>query len=405
MNSRSDFDVAVVGRGAIGAAAALGLAQSGLRVALLGRSDTAASAAPAGAPTRWDTRVFALSPASRALLQRLRVWEAMPSARIAPVYDMRVYPHAGRSATEMHFDAYRARMDALAWIVENQALAGTIAQAAGYAGVTAIDATVTDVQVDEPGSAGRARLHLDGGREIAVRLIVAADGADSPLRERAGIESTSRDYPQRAVVANFDTERPHGDTAWQWFGAHGVLALLPLPAESPGRGRCSMVWSAPSVLADELLHVPHGVLEARVADISGGALGALATMSEPRSFQLRLLKVARLMANRLILVGDAAHVIHPLAGQGMNLGFGDIASLLDVVAGRESFRDLSDPLLWRRYERARRMPVASMQQVTDGLQRVFGPLPRPIEAIRDLGWQVAARSAWIRRQLVSRAAG
>jgi 2-polyprenylphenol 6-hydroxylase len=134
-------------------------------------------------------------------------------------------------------------------------------------------------------------------------------------------------------------------------------------------------------------------------------LGQLTAIAPARAFRLRLLKVDRLVGSRLVLVGDAAHVIHPLAGQGMNLGFGDVGTLLDVVAGREPYRDLSDPLLWRRYERARRTPVASMQQVTDGLQRVFGPLPRPVEALRDLGWEVVARSPWIRRQLVSRAAG
>jgi 2-polyprenylphenol 6-hydroxylase len=407
MVQRSDFDVAVVGRGAIGAAAALGLAQSGLRVALVGPPEGARGAANAssGAPGDWDARVFALSPATRALLHRLRVWQALPASRIAPVYDMRVQPQAGGSGTELHFDAYRARVDALAWIVENRALAGTLVQAAAYAGVTAVDANVDAVDADEPGPAGRARLRLDGGRELSARLVVAADGADSPIRQGAGIVSHARDYPQRAVVANFDTARPHGDCAWQWFGAHGVLALLPLPAGTPERGRCSMVWSAPSQLADELLALPHGAIAARVAEVSDGVLGELSMITEPRAFRLRLVRVDRLIANRTVLVGDAAHVIHPLAGQGMNLGFGDVGGLLDVVAGRESYRDLSDPLLWRRYERARRTPVATMQQVTDGLQRVFGPLPRPIEAIRDLGWEVVARSPWIRRQLVSRAAG
>jgi 2-polyprenylphenol 6-hydroxylase len=403
MTQRSDFDVAVVGRGAVGAASALGLAQSGLRVALVGLPEGAS--VTAGGSDDWDARVFALSPATRALLHRLRVWQSMPASRIAPVYDMRIQPRAGTSATELHFDAYRARVDALAWIVENRALAGTLVQAAAYAGVTAIDANVDGVAADEPGPAGRVRLRLDGGRELSARLVVAADGAESPIREAVGIASHSRDYPQRAVVANFDTARPHGDCAWQWFGAHGVLALLPLPAGSPERGRCSMVWSAPSQLADELLALPQHALAAQVADVSGGVLGEMTMITAPRTFRLRLVRVDRLIANRTVLVGDAAHVIHPLAGQGMNLGFGDVGCLLDVVAGREPYRDLSDPLLWRRYERARRTPVASMQQVTDGLQRLFGPLPRPIEAVRDLGWELVARSPWIRRQLVSRAAG
>jgi 2-polyprenylphenol 6-hydroxylase len=399
MEHRNDFDVAVVGRGAVGAAAALGLAQAGLRVAWVGPLDPGALAGSHG----WDSRIFALAPATRELLQRLRIWDAMPAERIAPVYDMRVRNDGG-GTPELHFDAYRGRVDALAWIVENRSLMRPLAEGARYAGVSAVDDAVEGIDVDPPGTSGRARLRLARGRELSVRLVVAADGAESRLREWSGIGVRRHDYPQRAVVANFDTTLPHGDCAYQWFGEHGVLALLPLPADAPDRGRCSMVWSAPHALADELLALPAEGLAARVGEASQRVLGELATITPARAFPLRLLKVVRMVAPRVVLAGDAAHVMHPLAGQGMNVGFGDVARILEVVRGREPYRDLSDELLWRRYERARREAVALMQDVTDGLQRAFDALPEPLVGLRDLGWRVVANSGWIRRRLIGQAA-
>jgi 2-octaprenylphenol hydroxylase len=400
MNARTRFDVAVAGRGAVGAAAALGLAQAGLSVAWIGP----APRLPAEA-SGWDARVYALSPASRELLRTLRVWDALPAGRIAPVHDMRVYPGPQADAPELHLDAYSARIDALAWIVENRTLMRPLEDALRFAGVTAIDDAVTATTHEGSGAAGRMRLELESGRSVSARLVVAADGADSALRTLAGIEPRVRDYDQHAVVANFDTTLPHGDTAYQWFGPElGVLALLPLPADSPEVGRTSMVWSAPEALARELLALEPAALAARVAEASHGVLGRMTAITPAQGFALRLVRVPRLIAHRLVLVGDAAHAMHPLAGQGMNVGFGDVAEMLAVLRGREFYRDLGDPLLWRRYERARREAVTTMQDATDGLQRLFGPLPAPLAGLRDLGWRVVARSGWLRRQMIARAA-
>ncbi|RPH43456.1 MAG: hypothetical protein EHM87_13685 [Burkholderiales bacterium] len=396
------FDVVVVGRGAVGAAAALGLAQAGQRVGWVGPA-----ARPGAAATDmegWDSRVFALSPGTRDLLRTLRVWDAMPAARIAPVYDMRVYGGAQADAPELHLDAYSGRVDALAWIVENRTLVRTLDAALGFAGVTSIDDAVTALSVED-GPQGRATLELASGRAIAAKLVVAADGADSTLRTLAGIEPRVRDYGQRGVVANFDTALPHGDTAFQWLGEQlGILALLPLPAGSSERGRASMVWSAPDALADELLALSPEALAERVAEASHRTLGTLTTITPAQSFPLRLVKVPRLIAPRMVLVGDAAHAMHPLAGQGMNVGFGDVAVLLEVLQGREPFRELGDPLLWRRYERARREAVSLMQDATDGIKRAFGPLPGPLVGLRDLGWRTVARSDWLRRRMIAQAA-
>lgn len=411
MQNAPSFDIAVIGRGAIGAALALGCAQAGLRVCRVGpagnpaaiSADTAAFEASAGA-IGWDARVYALSPATRDLLSQLRVWDALPAARMAPVYDMRVFGGLMPDAPELHLDAYSGQVEALAWILENRALMRTLEGALSFTAVHSVDDTVQGLEQQGEGVAGRARISLSGGGTVQARLVIAADGADSSVRALAGIESTVRPYGQRAVVANFDASLPHADTAWQWFDpAIGVLALLPLPTQEPSQGRVSMVWSAPEALADELMAMPVQALADRVHQASQGRLGTLTLITPPQAFALRLVRVARLIGPRLVLAGDAAHAVHPLAGQGMNLGFADVAQILAVLKGREPHRDLADPMLWRRYERARREPVALMQATTDGLQRLFGPIPQPLAQVRDLGWRAVARSGWMRRRLVAHA--
>jgi ubiquinone biosynthesis UbiH/UbiF/VisC/COQ6 family hydroxylase len=395
------FDALVAGRGAVGAAAALGLAQSGMKVGVVA---PARAAEPAPDTADWDARVLALSPAARSLLQSLRAWDAMDASRIAPVYDMRIYPAARADAPELHFGAYEACVEALAWIVENRNLQSALDRALAFAGVTPVDARVAAIDTSAPGAAA---VGLDDGRTLHARLVVGADGAASPLRHMLGIDSTETEYPQRAVVANFETELPHRDCAMQWFGDHGILALLPLPGN-----RASIVWSAPLPLADTLLQLDAEALAARVAEVTQRALGSLVRITPQQAFPLRLIEVSRMIAPRVALVGDAAHVVHPLAGQGMNLGFGDVQQLLDTLRAREPWRDPGDALLLRRYERARREPVAMMRLTTDALQKLFDPqsaasLPwplRPFVGARELGWRAVASSAWLKRRLIAHAA-
>ncbi len=399
-------DIAVVGRGPIGVSVALALVRLGRSVALVGLpSDGRAQPAPGE-----DTRVFAISAPSAALLRELGVWPSLDASRTHPVHRMRVFPSTVANASALEFDAYDAAVSSLASIVEGGELIRVLEQALRFSAVRVLDGEVSAV---EHGAHSYVLLRLADGREVQSRLIVAADGAQSVVRALAGIDAQFRDYGQAALVGSFLSAKPHRDTAFQWFGEHGILALLPLPAapsaDPPGfRGRVSMVWSASVALADELSALPASELAERVGALSGDALGALAPLSGIARYPLRLGRVGTVIGHRLALVGDAAHVVHPLAGQGMNLGFGDVAALRDALAGA------SDPgarSFLRRYERSRAEPVLALRAVTDGLQRLFdsrriaslGPLAPPVLLARDLGWRLVAASPLLRRHLAARA--
>ncbi|GMV03424.1 MAG: hypothetical protein AMXMBFR52_30790 [Burkholderiales bacterium] len=418
-------DVAVVGRGAVGLTAALALARIGLPTTLIGAPPSVDAGTAAGDDVDpWDLRVFALSPATRALLESIGVWHALDAARIAPVYDMRVFPAFSSDRDVLHFSAYEARVEALAWIVEQRNLMRALGQAVRFAGLPIVDEAFDCIDADpralQPVSGtvpeSTISVGLEGGRRLSVRLLVGADGAGSRVRESAALAWSVSDYPQRALVAHFDTERPHRDIAWQWFGRDGILALLPLPlppatASDAPQGRVSMVWSAPPELADALLAMTPGELAARVQQAAGAALGTMSAISRVQAFALRLGRVASMVGHRVALVGDAAHLVHPLAGQGMNLGFGDVAALVRVLREGASGGDPGDRLLLRRYVRARAEPVAAMRSATDALQRLFDPTRRPapaalaplVELALALGWRAVAGSRWFRRQLVAQA--
>jgi ubiquinone biosynthesis UbiH/UbiF/VisC/COQ6 family hydroxylase len=233
---------------------------------------------------------------------------------------------------------------------------------------------------------------------------VAADGAGSAVRAAAGISAEEHGYDQTAVVANFAAERPHQSTAFQWFSDQGVVALLPLP-DHGGSPAVSLVWSAPAALAAELLAADPDALAQRATARSNNALGRLTPLGAARGFPLKQMKVAHLVGPRLALVGDAAHVVHPLAGQGLNLGLADVSELLAVTGGREVFRDTGDPVVLRRYARRRAEPIGLMGLATDGLARLFGiddPLAR---RLRNGGMSLVNRIGPLKRALIRQALG
>ncbi|MFM0218996.1 MULTISPECIES: UbiH/UbiF family hydroxylase [Paraburkholderia] len=383
------FDAAVIGGGLVGKTAALALTQGGLRVALL-----AQPCAPLDAGASFDSRVYALSSSSQALLERLRVWQALDLSRLGPVYDMRVY---GDAHAELHFSAFQASVPQLAWIVESSVIERALDAALRFQpNLTWIDsrAQALDFTADS-GSVG-----LANGSVLAADLLVGADGAHSWVRAQIGSKMNRRDYRQTGVVANFKAEKPHGETAYQWFKDGEIIALLPMPD-----GHVSLVWSARTEHAERLIALDPAQLAAEVERVTGGQLGGLDCVTPAQGFPLALQTVDRLVAPRVALVGDAAHLIHPLAGQGMNLGLRDVAALADVVAGKESFRDLGDMVLLRRYERARREDIRALMIATDGLQKLFS-VPGPLaKIVRNSGMAFVGAQPFIKRWLVSAALG
>ena len=245
------------------------------------------------------------------------------------------------------------------------------------------------------------RLTLADGRRLRAALVVGADGGASPTRELSGIERDGRPYSQAAVVAHLTTERPHADTAWQRFLHSGPIALLPLRD-----GRVSIVWTTTPAEAESLVGLPAEEFSARVTEASGGALGALKLASGRARFPLALWHAREYCRSRIALVGDAAHTIHPLAGQGANLGLLDCACLVEVLSGAlAAGEDWTGLRVLRRYERWRRSENALMMSVVDGLNRLFGAANPVVSSFRRLGMSMLAQQSPLRRALIEHALG
>ena len=367
-------DLIVVGGGPVGAS--LARAVRDLSVVLLARERRVPEVRTEG---RFDARVYALSPANVAFL-------GLDARDLTAVHAMRVFGDAG---ARIEFDAYRAGVPALAYIVEDAEL-----QNALWRGLEVEIGHCEGLAVEHD----CVRVRLDGGRELAAKLVVAADGAQSRIRDFAGIPAAVKAYGQSAVVANFACERPHRNTAYQWFQRGPVLALLPLPGN-----HVSMVWSLPEGEAARIAGLEPAELAAEVQAASQGALGAFSVVTQPRTYALRRLSARRMVAPRVALVGDAAHVIHPLAGQGLNLGLQDARSLSRVLAEREPTRDAGDWRLLRRYERSRAEPILAMDTMVDGLYRFFGAKGAFAAGLRNRGLNLTDRLEVVKNLLIRQA--
>jgi ubiquinone biosynthesis UbiH/UbiF/VisC/COQ6 family hydroxylase len=394
-------DVCIVGNGAIAKTAALGFAQAGHSVTLLVPPARPAPEAPAtsAAEKPWDVRVYALNHTAHTLLASLKVWGALDMARVAPV-DSMVVNGDGKDAGGLMFDAFGAHAGTLAWIVEDSNLNNALDAALKFAhNVHVVSGRACKLASSDSG----ATVRLEDGSTIASDLVLGADGRDSWVRGQCDIGIDYRSYHQRAVVANFSCEKPHHGVAHQWFTcSEGIVALLPLPGN-----RVSLVWSAPETLADTLMDESLGELAIRLGEFAEEKLGCLKPLQpeDVKAVPLALVRPHAIVAPRVALVGDAAHVVHPLAGHGMNLGFGDIVDLLKVINEREDRRSIGDERVLARYARARKEEVLLMQLATDGLERLFGANLEPLRVIRNLGLNLLDKLPVVKRRLMAHAMG
>jgi len=388
-----NVDVAIIGGGLVGGSLAVALANAGISVALVDASTAKETAKDAA--SGFDQRVFALRPASRQFLENCGIWRHVDEALITPVYRMLVTGDDGVS--RLTFDAYRSGISELAVIAENGVLHTAVRSALSERDLVTC---LTGRRCEDVSWEGEAvSVSLDSGETIGAQLIVAADGANSRVRQLAGIEVMQSAYDHSAVVANFRTSKAHGGTAWQWFRPEGVLALLPLPGT-----HVSMVWSTQQDHADELMRLDAAQLSDRVTEASGGVAGALTSVGAAAAFPLRLMRAASVVGPRLALVGDAAHNVHPLAGQGLNLGLGDAQSLVEAIE-RRGPDEAGSPAVLARYRRSRAEETAAMAFATDGLHRLFQSSAPGVAWLRNTGLRLTERFAPLKSILVKHAAG
>ena len=382
------YDVLIIGGGLVGASLAAALKPSGLSVALVETQPMPV------AYEGWDSRIYAISPGSAAFLGQCGAWQRLDMNRVQKVEQMRVF--GDDSGAELEFSAYQLGAPELAFILE-----GRLLQQALWQGLQQQD----NLTLFHPARCASLAWHddatslqLSDGREIRARLAIGADGRDSWVRQQAGIIEPPTLYQQHGVVANFIAEKPHRGTAFQWFQPDGILALLPMPQQM-----VSMVWSVSPEKSEALLQLAHEELCAQVAAASQHTLGALKMVTPPAAFPLRLLHLPHIVMPRLALVGDAAHNVHPLAGQGVNLGFRDARQLAQVLLARGPQQDCGDIHLLRRYERARQEDIVSMQLTTDALKKLFVNDNPLLRTMRNLGLNATNRIAPLKKLLARHA--
>lgn len=399
MSRRGLLDAVIVGAGPIGGALALGLARDGLSTVLV----------EANEPSRWqvdaevDARVVALASDSISLLADLNVWSDIANLRASPYRRMTVWD--GLAPGELTFDSAERGEAALGAIVENRliqhVLWKALQQHATGASANALQLRCPSRVVSIDSNDDSVSVHLDEGETLRSKVLIAADGAGSGLRELAGIGTRGHAYDQRAVVAHVTTTRPHEDTAWQRFLPGGPLAFLPL-----ADGRSSIVWSLPDDEAERILALDDDQFRDELGCALDMRLGPITAATPRAAFPLRLNLAERYVAGRCVLVGDAAHVVHPLAGQGMNLGFRDVICLRRELGGAiKRGVDPGSAHVLRRYERERRSENTVGAYGFDLIGKVYGRDSLALATLRGAALGFAGKFAPLRRRLADAAAG
>jgi ubiquinone biosynthesis UbiH/UbiF/VisC/COQ6 family hydroxylase len=361
------YDVCIRGAGIVGRTLALLLARDRLRVGLVD--------VPPPPASRPDVRAYALSAASRELLLRLRAWPDEQHATPVAAMDVR-----GDDGGRVRFAATDENVPALAWIVEVEPLLARLAEAVRY----------------------QPQIEVLTAPQAAA-LTVVCEGRASSTRDEFGVNFELTSYPQRAIAARLDCENPHGSVAHQWFDGGNVLGLLPMGG-SQGNS-VALVWSVLEPRADEMLAIKPQDFQMRLQGACGNALGAMKLTTDRMAWPLQRALADRWCGAGWVLAGDAAHNVHPLAGQGLNLGLADAEMLAQVLHAREYWRGLGDEKLLRRYERARKADVLAMAWTTDGLQQLFAQPAEPVAWLRNWGMRGFDRSGPVKHWVVRQAMG
>ncbi len=393
-----DVDVCVVGAGPVGGTLACLLAQSGVRTAIIDRAALAPMEHPA-----FDGRAYAIAAGSRAVMAQAGVWDRLPAAP-GPIREIRVSDgKLGRRASRLHlhFDTREVDAEAFGWMVEARslrvALNGLMHDLPGLAVHAPATAQVTR-------SDDAAEIAIVGGESFKARLVVAADGRGSALRAEAGIRTTALPYDQVGIVCAIAHERPHDGVALEHFLPAGPFALLPMAGTEDEPNLSAIVWTERTEMAAHIMTLEDTRFVAELVRRLGSYLGVVRLVGARFSYPLSALLVHGYTATRLALIGDAAHGIHPIAGQGLNLGFRDIDALVrlvaDAVAGGE---DPGGPDLLRRYQAARRPDNMAMLAATDGLDRLFSNDNPLVRLARDVGIAAVHRVGPLKRAFMRQA--
>lgn len=380
-------EIVIVGAGLVGAAAAVALAEQGHSVAIVDRkapvfNDNAAE---------WDSRIYAISPGNVAWLKKLEVWPLVDTTRLCYIDQMQVW--GDDTAQPLIFDAYASNAANLGVIVESQQIHRALWQR-----LQALDVhTQFGIECAKLAQLPeKAILHLADGTELHAELVIGADSGNSWVRAQAGIGVQVHQYAQQAVVANFTTALPHGKIARQWFRGNDIMAYLPM-----AENRMSIVWSTPQ--AEQLLSLSEAEFIEAVAQAGQHCLGELSLLTPAAKFTLVKQSAVNMVQARLALMGDAAHRIHPLAGQGVNLGFRDVIGLVEALSRRNRYQSVGEIAILRTYERARKADMLSLGSLTHGLQWLFENELPSIKKIRNVGMELTNQQAWLKRLLVKHA--
>lgn len=388
--SNSLFDVAIVGGGMVGAVLAVALDRAGFRVTLI----EAREPKPWVDGSDYDLRVSAVSPASRNLLTNLGLWDDIAGGRVSPYRGMRVWERQG--GPQLDFEHSALGLPELGHIIENNLIVS-----AAWKHLATVRCFCPALLQSLDLQSDRVVLHLDTGEAVETRLAVGAEGANSAVRDLAGIQTRGWGYGQRCTVGTVSLEKDHQAIAWQRFLPTGPVAFLPL-----ADGRCSLAWHADDHLADELAALDDADFLARLTEASGAVLGKAVAVHARAAFPLQLLHANEYVKPRLALIGDAAHVLHPMAGQGVNLGLMDIAKLVEVLeVGRRQGADPGDFKRLRRYQRSRRAQNALMMTAIDGIQKMFSGSTGLLAELRNQGMASLNTMTPLKQLMISQAAG